>query len=623
LISSSTDITERKKAEEALCESEERFKAIVENAPFGYYRVGKDGLWQYVNPVWERMHGFSSKEVVGKPFEITQPEDSVKQAKELVKRALSGESLAGEFGRLTKEGKIEYHRYNIQPIKHGKEIVAIEGFIRDITEPKKMMDALRESEENYRRQFEEASDAIFVADAETGILVDCNPAACELVGRAKSEIVGMHQQILHPPEKNQGEFSRGFREHLGKKKGETLELQVITKSGEIKDVAIKATIFTLGNKTLMHGSFRDITEQKKVEKALREAEEKYRETIVNANIGIIAYDSKGEVKILNPKMEEMTGFTSREIPTLTKWFEKLYPNEEERSKVRDKWFKRMSEEGEVKEGHAITTTKEGKRRNFLFNGFKLKSGDFIAFAQDITERKEAEEKLDKLMNELVMVNEKLNVVGSLTRHDVRNKLCAVTGNAFLLKKKHADQTDILEGLGKMEQACQEIGQIFDFARMYEQLGVEELFYVDVERTVNEAVALFSGLNLKLVNDCHGLSLLADSFLRQLFYNFIDNTIKYGKKTTATRMYFERAESGELRLIYEDDGVGVPLENKPRLFSEGFSTGGSTGFGLFLIKKMMDVYGWQIQETGEPGKGAKFTITIPRLNQKGKENFQIA
>ena len=66
-----------------------------------------------------------------------------------------------------------------------------------------------------------------------------------------------------------------------------------------------------------------------------------------------------------------------------------------------------------------------------------------------------------------------------------------------------------------------------------------------------------------------------------------------------------------------------MENKPRLFKEGFSTGGSTGFGLFLTKKMMDVYGWQIQEDGTPGIGAKFTITIPKINKNGKENFQIS
>ena len=77
------------------------------------------------------------------------------------------------------------------------------------------------------------------------------------------------------------------------------------------------------------------------------------------------------------------------------------------------------------------------------------------------------------------------------------------------------------------------------------------------------------------------------------------------------------------MIYEDDGVGIPFENKLQLFKEGFSTGGSTGYGLFLIKKMIDAYGWKIEENGKPGKGAKFTLTIPQSNQNGKENFQIS
>ena len=94
----------------------------------------------------------------------------------------------------------------------------------------------------------------------------------------------------------------------------------------------------------------------------------------------------------------------------------------------------------------------------------------------------------------------------------------------------------------------------------------------------------------------------------MFYNFIDNTRKYGEKATTIKVYFEEDLSGR-KLIYEDDGVGIASENKPKLFTEGFSTGGSTGFGLFLIRKMMEVYGWKITENGEPGKGAKFTITI--------------
>jgi signal transduction histidine kinase len=241
----------------------------------------------------------------------------------------------------------------------------------------------------------------------------------------------------------------------------------------------------------------------------------------------------------------------------------------------------------------------------------------------LTKQKEAEEKLRQNSERIELMNEKLRVVGGLSRHDVNNKLSAVTGYAYLLKKNHADQPDIVEGLGIMEQAVKEVGEIFDFAKTYEKLGVEELTYVDVEKALDEAVALFSGLTIKVVNGCHGLTVLADSFLRQLFYNLIDNTRKYGGKATTARVYYEKPESGELHLVYEDDGAGISAENKSKLFTEGFSTGGSTGFGLFLIRKMMDVYGWQIQETGEPGKGAKFVITIPKANLNGKENYQLS
>ncbi len=116
-------------------------------------------------------------------------------------------------------------------------------------------------------------------------------------------------------------------------------------------------------------------------------------------------------------------------------------------------------------------------------------------------------------------------------------------------------------------------------------------------------------------------MLADSLLRQMFYNFMDNTKKHSEKATTIRVHYKKTGQDKLQVIYQDDGVGISKENKLKLFTEGFSTGGSTGFGLFLIKKLLTVYGWTIQETGDPGKGAKFIITIPKLNQSGKLNFQ--
>ena len=143
---------------------------------------------------------------------------------------------------------------------------ANEQLTQEIDVRKKVEEQLRKTEENYRIQFEGALDAIFVADAETGILIDCNPAATRLVGREKSELIGKHQRILHPPEMIEGEFSNTFKPHLKEKQGQTLETKIITKKGEIRDVAIKASLIEVGGKKLLQGIFRDITENKKAEK---------------------------------------------------------------------------------------------------------------------------------------------------------------------------------------------------------------------------------------------------------------------------------------------------------------------------------------------------------------------
>ena len=164
--------------------------------------------------------------------------------------------------------------------------------------------------------------------------------------------------------------------------------------------------------------------------------------------------------------------------------------------------------------------------------------------------------------------------------------------------------------------------MFEFSRFYEKIGVENPSEIDVAQCFNQAIALLPNLGtIKIVNDCQGLEVMADSLLKQLFYNFLDNSLKYGEKVTQIRLHFTKEGDG-VKLFYEDNGVGISEANKPKLFHEGFTTGKSTGLGLFLIKKMVEVYGWTITEEGEPANGAKFVITIPILNKNGKENFQI-
>ncbi|MDD1777292.1 MAG: ATP-binding protein [Candidatus Helarchaeota archaeon] len=128
---------------------------------------------------------------------------------------------------------------------------------------------MRETEERYRIQFEQTIDALFLADIQTGIILDCNKAAMELIGREKSEMVGQHQRILHPSGEWDGKFSKSFEQHIT---GESLvETKIIKKSGEIRDVAIKASAFDLKGKKVILAIFLDITDSKQAEGALMEA----------------------------------------------------------------------------------------------------------------------------------------------------------------------------------------------------------------------------------------------------------------------------------------------------------------------------------------------------------------
>lgn len=124
--------------------------------------------------------------------------------------------------------------------------------------------------------------------------------------------------------------------------------------------------------------------------------------------------------------------------------------------------------------------------------------------------------------------------------------------------------------------------------------------------------------IEVINECSGLEVTADLMLRQVFQNLIDNSLKHGEKVRHISLHCTKDKDG-VKLFYKDDGVGVPKTNNQSYSMQAFLLVKATGLGLYLIKKLMDVYGWTITEEGEPGKGAKFVITIPNVNQVIKEN----
>jgi PAS domain S-box-containing protein len=239
---------------------------------------------------------------------------------------------------------------------------------------------------------------------------------------------------------------------------------------------------------------------------------------------------------------------------------------------------------------------------------------------DVSNLKWMQRVMEEAVTAVSELNEKLRVVESLTMHDIRNKLAALNARTYLLKKRLRGNNDALVELAEIESASNQILRILQFEQIYVQVGSEELVDVDVETFVNEAAALFSDLKgAKLINHCRGLVVLADSMLRQLFYNLMDNTLKYGKTVKTISVCFEETPV-QLKLIYQDDGTGISSEVKSHLFSEGYGKG--TGYGLFLIKRICEAYGWAIEENGVHGEGARFVMTVPKTSTDGKVRYHF-
>ena len=386
------DITERKQMEEALKRSEEKFRSIFESANDCMIYLDKSGRILDVNRKALEVFGGSRKEVLGKHFTrvgVFSPRD-IPRLMSAFAKGLAGKQPTLNVCIRNKRGQ-EIHLECLGSIMKTDDKLTAMVIAREITERRKAEEMLRASEEKYRTQFEEALDAIFLADAETGIIIDCNRAASESVGREKSELVGKHQRIVHPPQEIEGEFSRTFRQHLKEKEGQVLETQVITKKGEIKEVAVKANVFELEGKKLIQGIFRDITERKKAEKELI----RLSSAVKMSTDSIVIGDLYAKIIDVNEATLKMYGTDDKRDLIGKSSFDLIAPEEREKALA---GMKETLEKGYLKSREYHVFTKDGGRIPVEMSAAIMKDADgkpigFVGITRDITERKQAVEAL--------------------------------------------------------------------------------------------------------------------------------------------------------------------------------------------------------------------------------------
>ncbi|PVX26279.1 MAG: hypothetical protein CW691_01855 [Candidatus Bathyarchaeum sp.] len=614
--------TVKNKNAETLQESESRYKMMIDHAPDIILTADNNGIVTSCNSTFERETGYSKSEVLDKSFLETPFARGmdIEFAKTLFSNVLQGKTQEpAEITWLHKDGTLRASELRINLNKKNDKTVDLIVFAHDITEQKKAEEAVHQQQEILEALARGLDVGLVMVSKDYRILWSNNTAKEDRVDLdCKKCYERMHQKTSICPD-------CGVKQ-IFEKKQDRLVTERFVKNLDGTDSWIETTITPIkdkkGNIIAALELVIPINERKKAEIALKDSEKKFRAITASANDSIILIDNEGKIVHWNPAAETMFGYTKQEvigknlhILLAPKQFHKKYTEGFAIFKQTGKGEvigKNFEIEGIKKDGKVISI-------ELSLSALKLNENwHALAIVRDNTERKTAWGSLEETINELVRINEKLGVVGRLTRHDARNKLSVILNNIYLAKIGLSEDKNNLQYFHAVESAVDQMEEIFAFARAYEMLGIEELVYSNVEKSFKEASLLFSGIDkITFVNDCPGLTVLSDSLLRQLFYNLIHNSLVHGKKVSQIQLHYKE-EKEQLKLIYTDNGVGIPEDEKQKIFGEGYGKG--TGYGLYLIKKICEDYGWTIHETGVLGKGAQFDMTIPKTNKEGKLSY---
>lgn len=219
---------------------------------------------------------------------------------------------------------------------------------------------------------------------------------------------------------------------------------------------------------------------------------------------------------------------------------------------------------------------------------------------DISDYKRAEESLK-------IANKKLQILSSITRHDINNCLTVMVGYSELLRERNIGPENTML-VDKIDESASLISEMIEFAKDYEYVGTESPKWQNWHEAFDEASMIFKEASIQISNELpKGLHVYSDTAIMKVFYNLIDNSVRHGSKLTLIQICALESEES-MKIIYRDDGSGISKEFKTKIFDKGF--GRNTGLGMFLVKELLSMTNIAIIENGIPGEGVRFELEIP-------------
>lgn len=633
VLGTAFDITERKRAESALIESETKFRVLAETAASAIF-IYRGEKFIYTNPAGEELSGFNANELYLKNFWDIVHDDFKEMIMERGLARQRGENVPNryEFKIVRKDGTERWVDFTAGVVDYNGEPAAL-GTAFDITDKKVAEEALGMSEKKYRQLFEANPYPMWVYDLHSLRFLAVNEAAVHHYGYSKEEFLSMTIKDIRPAEdipkllhsiNHAGEIDRAGIWNHTKKDGTKIKVDII--SHKIDFAGRDADLVLAW----------DVTEKLQAEEEIL----KLSQAVKQNPAAIVITNTEGLIEYVNPKYEELTGYSLEEVRgkktsvlksghTLTEDYEKLWSTIKSGKEWRGE-FHNKKKNGELFWASVLISP----IRN---GGGKIKY--FLAIKEDITEKK-------KLLQDLIDAKDKaeeMNRVKSYffanMSHELRTPFVGILGFAELLHDSvlESDNKEMIEKIifsaRRMQDTLTKILEVtnleFSDTRVYKkEIDIVEM----INRIYNSYYPSASVKNLSFEKAVafQTLSIKSDErFLAGILTNVLDNAIKYTNEGWI-KISCEVENVEEVRSLIikvSDTGIGIPFDKQEIIFtefrqvSEGLNrTFEGTGLGLTIAKKFATLLGGNLAVDSSEGQGSTFTLIIPLDDEINTSNL---
>lgn len=592
-------------AESDLRQSEERYRSLAESSIDFITVLGEDGRIEYANRCLLDAMGLESDQALGRQLSELVPEEMVEEVRSCQSFVFSnGEPVTLSPRKYNAGGEPIWLTTSLVPLR-GED-----GSVRSVMViSREVSDIMRVSEEVARerdrvQKYLDASSLLVAVLGPDMKLKMINESGSVLLGYGKEELIGQDCIRSIIPESHRDEVARFLQDIVDSRRlgrSET-EFPVTTKDGGLRPMKMNVSLLLdeAGEVEAVICCGEDVTELRRNEERFRLLAENAKDVVVR-----LALVPKLEIEYASPSITAVTGRRIEDFyADANLLFEIIHPDDQVLIMGLVESPEDVSGPLAMRVFHRDGTLKWVELQVTPVRGADGRVVLVETVARDVTERMRYEDALRH-------VNKKLNLLSSVTRHDVLNQLSVLVGWLQIATETEKDP-DVLDCMQRSLDAASTIRTQLEFTGDYKRIGMRRPTWMDVEEAFARGVEGVTLDGLELSSDVHGVEVFADTMLERAFHNLVVNTVRHGDHAKHARLG-HRLEGEDLVIVYEDDGRGIPQKEKEMIFERGYGTG--TGYGLYLAREILSMTGSGIRETGTEGEGARFEMSFPKGNYR--------